>query len=123
VAATAQYLLRDDLAVSGFQSGLIAAGGARKPSFDEFRLPLSVRRSGRTVLLWGLVRPARGATRVDVLVRDRGSARSAPAVSRPTDAAGTWTARLADRPGRTWRVRWTAPDGATYAGPPVRAYG
>jgi hypothetical protein len=123
VAATAQYLLRDDAEVSGFQTGLIAATGARKPSFDEFRMPLAVRRSGRTALLWGLVRPTQRATRVEVLVRDRGSARSAVAVSRPTDPAGTWTARLAYRSGRTWQVRWTAPTGATYSGAPARAYG
>ena len=123
VAATAQYLLRDDAAIAGFQSGLIAAGGARKPSFDEFRMPLAVRRAGPTALLWGLIRPAERATRVDVLVRERGSAHASVAVSRPTDAAGIWTARLPYRGGRTWQVRWTAPDGATYIGPPVRVYG
>jgi hypothetical protein len=123
IAATAQYLLSDDVALSGFQSGLVTAAGRLKPSLDEFRMPLAVRREGRRALLWGLVRPAPGATRVEVLVRDRGGARSAVATSRPTDAAGTWTARLTWRPGRTWRVRWTAADGATYVGPPVRAYG
>jgi hypothetical protein len=123
IAATAQYLLTDDDALSGFQSGLITAAGHAKPSFDEFRVPLAVRRSGATALLWGLVRPAEGATHVDVLVRDRGSAHSAAVATRPTDAGGTWTARLPWRTGRTWRVRWTAPDGATYVGPPVRMYG
>jgi hypothetical protein len=123
VAATSQYLLADDVALSGFQSGLIAASGKAKPSLDEFRMPLTVRRSGRTALLWGLVRPAGGATRVEVLVRDRSAAHSTAAATRPTDAAGTWTARLPWRPGRTWRVRWTAPDGATFVGPPVRVYG
>src|SRR3954453_11121356 len=58
VAATAQYLLHDDVALSGFQSGLVMASGRPKPSLDEFRLPLTVRRAGRTALLWGLVRPA-----------------------------------------------------------------
>jgi hypothetical protein len=123
VAATAQYLLTDDSALSGFQSGLITASGRAKPSLDEFRLPLAVRRDGATALLWGLVRPGGGSTRVEVLVRDRGAAHSAVSTSRPTDGAGTWTARLRWRAGRTWRVRWTAGDGATYAGPPVRAYG
>ena len=84
---------------------------------------MTVRRDGATALLWGLVRPASGATRVEVLVRDRGSAHSAAVATRPTDAGGTWTARLPWRAGRTWRVRWTAPDGATYVGPPVRVYG
>ena len=124
VAATAQYLLVDDAAVSGFQSGLITAAGRAKPSLDEFRLPLAVKRSGPTALLWGLVRPAIGTpTRVEVLARDRGSAHSTAVTTRPTDASGTWTARLPYRAGRTWRVRWTASDGATYVGPPVRAYG
>jgi hypothetical protein len=124
VAATAQYLLTDDVALSGFQSGLMTAAGRAKPSLDEFRLPLTVRRSGRTALLWGLVRPATSATRVEVLIRDRTSARSTAVTTRPTDAGGTWTARLTYRAGRTWRVRWTAADGATFlVGPPVRVYG
>jgi hypothetical protein len=123
VAATSQYLLRDDAATSGFQSGLISARGVRKPAFDEFRLPLAVRRTGSSVLLWGLVRRAAGATRVEVLVRDLGRASSSVATTRPTDAAGVWTARLPWRSGRTWRVRWTTAEGATYVGPPTRAYG
>lgn len=123
VAALSQYLLVDDVALSGFQSGLLTSSGRAKPAFDEFRLPLSARRSGSAVLLWGLVRPATGATRVEVLVRDRAAAHSSVTATRPTDASGTWTARVGYRAGRTFRVRWTASDGATYAGPPVRVYG
>jgi hypothetical protein len=123
VAALSQYLLVDDAALSGFQSGLVTSAGRAKPALDEFRLPLAARRSGPTVTLWGLVRPASGATRVEVLVRDRTAAHSTVATTRPTDAVGTWTARLGYRAGRTFRVRWTAPDGATFAGPPVRVYG
>jgi hypothetical protein len=123
IAATAQYLLTDDTALSGFQSGLMTASGRAKPSFDEFRMPLTVRRSGAVALLWGLVRPATGATHVEVLARDRSTAHSTEVATRPTDAGGTWTARLPWRAGRTWRVRWTAPSGATYVGPPVRVYG
>ncbi|HWH92521.1 MAG TPA: hypothetical protein VNT03_01560 [Baekduia sp.] len=123
IAATAQYLLTDDAALTGFQSGLVMASGRVKPSLDEFRLPLTVRRTGGTALLWGLVRPATSATRVEVLVRDRSGAHSTTVTSRPTDGAGLWTARLPWRSGRTWRVRWTRPDGATYVGPPVRVYG
>jgi hypothetical protein len=125
IAATSQYLLVDDASLAGFQSGLIAATGRAKPSLDEFRLPLAVRRIGSTALLWGLVRPASmtGATRVEVLVRDKSSAHSTAVTTRPTDGVGLWTARLPWRSGRTWRVRWTAPGGATYVGPPVRVYG
>ncbi len=123
IAATAQYLLTDDTALSGFQSGLMTATGHAKPSFDEFRMPLTVRRSGAMALLWGLVRPATGATHVELLARDRSTAHSTAVATRPTDASGTWTARLPWRAGRTWRVRWTAPSGAIYVGPPVRVYG
>jgi hypothetical protein len=125
VAATSQYLLDDDAALSGFQSGLITAAGRPKPSLDEFRLPLAVRRSGNVALLWGLVRPASmaGATHVEILVKDKSSAHSSIATTRPTDGLGIWTARLRWRSGRTWRVRWTAPGGSTFLGPPTRVYG
>jgi hypothetical protein len=123
VAALSQYLLTDDVALSGFQSGLLTSGGRAKPSFDEFRLPLSARRSGSQTLLWGLVRPAASATRVEVLVRDRTAAHSSVATTRPTDAAGTWTARLPYRAGRSYRVRWRSSGGATFLGPPTRVYG
>jgi hypothetical protein len=123
VGAAAQYLLRDDVAVSGFQSGLITAGGASKPSLAEFRLPLAVRRSGSRARVWGLVRPAAGATHVELLAGDGGRA-PATVVARPaTDAAGLWTATTRWRAGRTWRVRWTAPSGAVFTGATTRAYG
>lgn len=130
VRAFSQYLLVDDdprpgpvsQRYSGFESGLVSADGRRKPAYDEFRLPLSVRRSaGGRVSLWGLVRPAAGATHVDVLVTDRGSSVATTAAVRPTDAHGVWTVSLPNRAGRTWRVRWTAPDGMVFTGPPVRA--
>lgn len=125
VAALSQYLLVDDAALSGFQSGLVTSAGRAKPSLDEFRLPLAAKRSGATVMLWGLVRPAAGvgATRVEVLVRDRTTAHATVAASRPTDGAGVWTARLPYRKGRTFRVRWAASDGSVSVGPPVRVYG
>src|SRR4051794_31871981 len=88
VAATAQYLLADDAALSGFQTGLIMASGRPKPSLDEFRLPLTVRRSGRAALLWGLVRPTAGATRVEVLAGDARGAHATVVATRPTDGSG-----------------------------------
>src|SRR4051794_3636028 len=88
VVATAQYLLTDDAALSGFQSGLIMASGRPKPSLDEFRLPLTVRRSGRAALLWGLVRPTAGATRVEVLAGDARGAHATVVATRPTDGSG-----------------------------------
>lgn len=125
IAATAQYLLVDDQALAGFQSGLVTAAGRAKASLAEFRLPLTARHVGNATHLWGLVRPAsmRGATHVEVLVKARSSAHSSTIATRTTDAAGVWTATLPWRSGRTFRVRWTAPGGSTYVGPPVRVYG
>jgi hypothetical protein len=117
VAAFAQYLLADDRLTSGFQSGLLGVDGRRKPAYAEFRTPLVARRAGREAWLWGVVRPAAGATRVEVVSGGRVVA------VRPTDGTGTWTARVPYKRGRSWSVRWTDGDGATYAGPPTRSYG
>src|SRR3954447_19716552 len=73
-----QYLMRDSQPLagppaqrySGFESGLRSSSGAKKPAYDEFRTPLVVKKRGSKVSLWGLVRPARGATRVEVQYRD-----------------------------------------------------
>ena len=92
-----------------------------KPALAAFRLPLVARRTGRGVALWGLVRPVRGATDVQVLFADPHQHFRTLAVVR-TDAHGYWSRRTALRAGRRWRVRWTAPDGTLYTGPPIRAY-
>ena len=130
VVAFSQYLLRDDPPVpgqpspekySGFQTGLFTADGKPKPSYDGFRLPLSVRRSGSRVSLWGLVRPATGATRATIEIRGKsGSWRALTTVT--TDARGYFTKSSAYVANRQWRLVWTAPDGTTFHGSPTRAY-
>jgi hypothetical protein len=128
VAAFSQYLMRDDLPrpgpalerYGGFESGLRFSSGRRKPVYDAFRLPLVVTRRGSRILLWGLVRPAQGATTVRVQIRSGGGWRDL--LSKATNARGYWTARSRFRSGGRWRVVWTAPDGTTFAGPPTRAY-
>jgi hypothetical protein len=130
VVSFSQYLLRDDPPVpgvpaiarySGFQSGLRTAGGKAKPALAAFRLPLVARRTRRGVALWGLVRPAQGATDVQILFADPHQHFRPLAVVR-TDAHGYWSRHTALRAGRRWRVRWTASDGTLYTGPPIRAY-
>jgi Cellulase (glycosyl hydrolase family 5) len=131
VVAFSQYLLRDDLPVkgapsferySGFQTGLFTAGGKPKPSYDGFRLPLSVRRSGtKRVSLWGLVRPAAGVTTVTIEIHGK----SGPwhtLTTEQTDARGYFTKSGAFVKDREWRVVWKAPDGTTFRGSPTRAY-
>ena len=55
----------------GFETGLFTYKGKHKPSYDGFRLPLAVRRSGSKVSLWGLVRPAAGVTTASIEVRSK----------------------------------------------------
>jgi hypothetical protein len=130
VAAFSQYLLTDDAPLkgvpalqrySGFESGLRTAAGRAKPALDGFRLPLVAKISGSRVTLWGLVRPATGATSVVVQQHEKGHAWKTLATVQ-TNARGVWT-RRASRGGakREWRVRWTAPDGTQYTAPATRA--
>jgi hypothetical protein len=131
VVAFSQYLLRDDLPVanvpsferySGFQTGLFTAGGKPKPSYDGFRLPLSVRRSGtKRVSLWGLVRPTAGATTATIEVKGKSGGWHTLATVQ-TNAGGYFTKSGAFVKDREWRLVWKAPDGTTFRGTPTRAY-
>jgi hypothetical protein len=131
VVAFSQYLLRDDLPKAGvpaidrypgFETGLFTAAGKHKPSYDGFRLPLAVKRSGsKTVSFWGLVRPAAGATTATVEARGT----SGPwheLTTVQTDARGYFKKGGAFVAGRQWRLVWKAPDGTTFHGTPTRAY-
>src|SRR3954454_7465153 len=80
VRAFSQYLMRDDkprkgsraIRYSGFESGLRTSGGKAKLAYNGFRLPLVAdRTTSRKVTLWGLARPAGGATSVSIQFRDR----------------------------------------------------
>ena len=55
------FMVRDDSAPGGWQSGLRTLTGAAKPAYNAFRLPLAqVSRSGTRTVLWGQVRPRSG---------------------------------------------------------------
>ena len=56
----------------GFQTGLEYVSGAPKPLYFGWPIPLTVTKEGRGVSLWGLVRPATGATKVTVSFRRQG---------------------------------------------------
>ena len=71
IASTMQYLLydpnpRNAPEFGGFASGLMFYGGARKPGYDAYRLPLFLpvtsTLSGRSLEVWGCVRPAHFAS-------------------------------------------------------------
>ncbi|HYM54996.1 MAG TPA: hypothetical protein VES97_06515, partial [Solirubrobacteraceae bacterium] len=94
--------------------------GGRKPLYYGFPLPLVVSRTGSGYSLWGLVRPAEGATKVKVLVQPPGSGsfRTLKVVS--TDSHGYWTLRSSTA-GSHWRVSWRSPRGVAYNGPSIGA--
>lgn len=131
VAAFSQYLMRDDAPVegasaaarySGFESGLRGHAGDPKRSYEAFRLPLVADRGRKRTTLWGLVRPATGATTVSIDYRNQGSSTWRFLKRDRTNSRGVWTTTTSKRAGRRYRVRWTAPDGTRFTGPLTRSY-
>jgi hypothetical protein len=131
VAAFSQYLLKDGAVGGapgagvhggfvGFQSGLEFVNGAPKPLYSAWPVPLVVFKAGRGYSLWGLARPATGATKVTVLVETHGSRRYRVLAKPGTDSLGYWSLH-SSTPGTSWRVRWTNPAGVRYEGPPIGA--
>jgi hypothetical protein len=76
VKTWSQYAYRDDIALGGFQSGFVFAGGERKDGvYEAWRLPLFVRLIGRNAIeVWGAARPhgSRGRS-VQIQQRLRGA--------------------------------------------------
>ncbi|MBI5104368.1 MAG: hypothetical protein HZB46_05165 [Solirubrobacterales bacterium] len=132
VVMFSQYLMRDDPPVAGaatalqryggFESGLRHSDGDAKRAYDAFRLPLAAIRGRTRTTLWGLVRPATGATTVSIDYRAKGASRWRFLKRDRTDARGTWTTTTAQRDGRRYRVRWVAPDGTRHEGPLTRSH-
>jgi hypothetical protein len=132
VAAFSQYLLKDDPTGGapgasvhggsvGFQTGLEFVSGAHKPLYAGFPLPLTVSKHGHDYSLWGLVRPATGATKVTILVRARGSKKYRTLKTLTTGSTGYWSLK-SSTPGQYWRVSWKSPAGVKYEGPPIQAH-
>jgi Cellulase (glycosyl hydrolase family 5) len=131
VAAFSQYLLKDDplggkpgSSVSGgtigFQTGLEYVNGSRKPLYFGFPVPLVVSKRGGGFSLWGLARPATGATTVTVLVELKGARHYRTLKTVSTNSQGYWGFNSSTR-GARWRVRWKSPTGVKYEGPPIGA--
>ena len=128
VAAFSQYELRDDPTPRhftygswiGFQTGLETAGGIHKPLYYGFPLPLVVSKRAGGYSLWGLIRPAAGATEVRVLVQTPGSHRFRTLKVLQTNSHGYWTMHSETR-GQRWRVIWRSPSGRVYNGPAITA--
>jgi Cellulase (glycosyl hydrolase family 5) len=130
VRGFSQYLMRDDLPragsvlerYGGFESGLRTSDGKPKLAYDGFRLPLVATRGSRSISLWGLVRPATGATKVTVEYRNSGSSSWHRLKGETTNVDGYWSTTTSVHSGRAYRVRWTAANGTAFIGPPTRVY-
>jgi hypothetical protein len=131
VAAFSQYLLVDDPlggkpgasvngGTIGFQTGLEYLNGKPKPLYFGWPIPLTVSKTRHGVSLWGLVRPATGATKVTVLVQSKGSKKYETLRTVSTNSAGYWALSSSTK-GARWRVRWTSPAGVKYEGPAIGA--
>ena len=122
VVSFSQYLLRDSDATGtneygGFESGLRFADGKPKPSLQGFRLPLAVQRRGSRASVWGLVRPASGATSATITYANRGSSKFLPLRTVQTNAFGYFSFATTYVPGRRWNITWQ-----NLSGSPVGAY-
>ena len=129
VRSFSQYLMTDDRRdadgsnnYGGFESGLRRNDGRAKPAYDGFRTPLAVVDYGKSDVGWGLVRPAAGATTVTIEYRDRGAKAYRTLDRVRTNSRGVFGFKSGSPSGRRYRVRWTAPDGTVYTGPPIRSY-
>jgi hypothetical protein len=131
VVAFSQYLLRDGAVGGapgagvhggfvGFQSGLEYINGSPKPLYFAWPVPLVVSKLSHGYSLWGLVRPASGATKVTILVKAKGAKKYKALKTQSTNSLGYWSF-TSSVPGTSWRVRWTSPTGVKYEGPPIGA--
>jgi hypothetical protein len=128
VALFSQYLMRDDTPreegyrFRGFESGLRRHNGQRKPAYRAFPNPLAAERYGPSDVLWGLIRPQPGVTRVTVQVRRPGKRNWTVLRRLRTTSRGVWGLRARHRKGQEYRVRWTSSAGRSFTGPAIRAY-
>jgi hypothetical protein len=107
-----QFLVQDEPAIGGWQSGLFTDAGKPKPSYHAFGLPLAeVSRSGGETTLWGEVRPGSGR-RVYRIQRFTGGRWIAAGAAARTRADGAFEQVLPLPRGA--RVRLTSP-GVGYA--------
>ena len=110
VHTVAQYKIVDDENIpAGFQMGLrLFSGGARKPAYDAYKLPIWVSGTGSEVTVYGQVRPADNGAAVSVDVQAAAAAGSSFSTVQTvpvTSANGAFTVTV-PRAGAVWRLRW-----------------
>jgi hypothetical protein len=111
-----QFLYRDEPASGNWQSGLVTAAGAPKPSLRAFPLPVAqAGRKGSRITLWGQVRPGTGPQQFRLQELVGGGWRSVGGLSR-TSARGFFQRVVVASPGSRFRVLSPA---ASAAAPPL----
>jgi hypothetical protein len=113
IKSVAQYKLVDEGNVANFQTGLRFANGSNKPSFDAYRLPIWVKRSGANVKVYGQVRPADDGSRETVLIQNspqEGASFSTVQSVEVSSRKGHFLVPVPKAPGR-WRLAWTPSGG------------
>jgi len=127
IATTTQYLLYDPSPqASGFATGLIYHDGKLKPTYQAYRMPLylpdSSTRRGRTVEVWGCVRPAHYASidtggssqYVQIQFRRAAGRRFRTIATIPiTSPRGYFDVRTRFPSSGSVRLAWTYPTGET----------
>ncbi len=114
VRSVAQYELIDPPERGVFNTGLRRSGGARKPAWTAYRMPIVVtRRSASRVAVWGQARPARGRARVSVYAKERGRSGWRRIARRRTNPQGFLRLVVHGRgeAARRYQLRWRAPGG------------
>jgi hypothetical protein len=113
VTMLVHFLLRDDPAAAGFQSGLFTVAGKAKPSYTAFRFPLAQAGTGT---VWGQVRPGHGARTYRLQVQTHGSRRWAGGTAR-TNSLGFFSRHVGAPRGST--VRFWSPQNRAWSLPVV----
>ncbi len=107
---------------STFQTGLEFLGGAHKPSFRAYRLPLFVSPGvvarGGSVSVWGMLRPAVNGSRQQALVLWRPNGvrtryRTLATVS-TSDPSGAFVVRVTPPGSGVLRIAWRSPGGTMF---------
>ncbi len=128
IASTMQYLLYDPppspfLPQGGFASGLLTAAGRFKPAFTAYRLPLFLpatsTRRGRSLEVWGCLRPAHFASadthrlqyvQIQLQRGSRGSFATVKTV-KIASSRGYFDTKVKFPAGGTVRLVWSYPSG------------
>ena len=111
------YMVRDEPAIGGWQSGFFTIHGGAKPAYRAFGLPLAqISRRGHRTVVWGQVRPGSGRRRY-VLQRWTGRSWVHVGSARSTSVTGTFERVIHGHSGEKLRI-WTPV--VSYSSPALR---